>query len=82
MFEPVLFDSLASVTLLFGSTVPVFARLPAAVGVTANVILKEALAGRVTTPFATQLKAVPAIEQLMVPVGAGLPFVTVSAPCG
>ena len=41
-----------------------------------------ALAGKATAPLATQLKAVPAIEQLIVPVGAVLPFVTVKAPCG
>lgn len=80
VFELVLFVSLPSVTLLFGSTVTVLARLPAAVGVTVKVMLNEAAAGRVTTPFATQLRAVPAIEQLIVPVGGVLPFVTVTGP--
>jgi len=80
--EPMLFVSLLSVTLLFGSTVAVFARLPAAVGVTANVTLNVAFTGSVTAPLATQLRAVPAIEQLIVPVGGVPPFVTVSAPCG
>jgi hypothetical protein len=82
VFEPVLLASLLSVTLLFGSTVAVLARLPTAVGMTGTVMLKEAPAGRVTAPLATQLKAVPATEQLIVPVGGVLPFVTVSAPCG
>ena len=82
VFEPVLFVSLPSITLLFGSTVTVFKRLPAAVGVTANVMLNEAPAGRVTAPLAAQLKAVPVMEQLIVPVGGVLPFVTVNAPCG
>ena len=80
--EPVLLASLLSVTFPFGSTVAVFARLPAAVGVTANVTLNDAPAGNVTTPLATQLRAVPVIEQWIVPVGGVPPFVTVSAPCG
>ena len=80
--EPVLLASLLSVTFPFGSTVAVFARLPAAVGVTANVTLNDAPAGNVTTPLATQLRAVPVIEQLIVPVGGVPPFITVSAPCG
>jgi len=82
VFEPVLLASSLSGTLLFGSTVAVLARLPATVGVTANVMLNEAAAGRVTAPLATQLRAVPVIEQLIVPVGGVLPFVTVTAPCG
>jgi hypothetical protein len=80
VLEPVLFASLLSATLLFGSTVTVLARLPSAVGVTAKVMLKEALAGRVTAPLAAQLKVVPAMEQPIVPVGGVAPFVTVSAP--
>ena len=80
VLEPVLFASLLSATLLFGSTVTVLARLPSAVGVTAKVMLKEALAERVTVPLAAQLKVAPAIEQLIVPVGGVAPFVTVSAP--
>jgi hypothetical protein len=82
VLEPVLFASLPSATLLFGSTVAVLARLPTAVGVTPNVMLKDEPIGRVTAPLATQLKAVPVIAQLIVPVGAVLPFVTVRAPCG
>ena len=78
--EPVLLVSLPSTTLLFGSTLAVFARLPADVGVTANVTLKNAPAGSVTAPLATQAKAVPVIEQLIVPVGGVLPLVTVGAP--
>ena len=80
--KPVLFVSLISNTFPFGSTVAVLARLPAAVGVTANVTLKDAPAGNVTAPFAAQLKAVPVIEQLIVPVGGVAPLVTVKAPCG
>ena len=80
--EPVLFVSLPSVTLLLGSTLAVFARLPAAVGETTNVTLNEAPAGSVTAPLAAQAKAVPVMKQLIVPVGGVLPFVTVSAPCG
>jgi hypothetical protein len=82
VFEPVLFVSSLSGTLLFGSTVVVLARLPDAIGVTANVMLNEAPAGRVMAPLATQLKDVPVIEQLIVPVGGVLPFVTVNPPCG
>jgi hypothetical protein len=78
----VLFGSLSSRTFPFGSTVAVFAKVPAAVGVTANVTLNEAPTGIVTMVFATQFRAVPAIEQLIVPTGAIPPFVTVSAPCG
>jgi len=80
VFEPVLFVSLLSGTLLFGSTVAVLARLPAALGVALNVILNEAPTGSVTAPFATQLNVVPVIEQLIVPVGGVLPFVTVTEP--
>lgn len=58
------------------------ARLPAVLGVTATVMLKEAPVGRVTAPLATQLNAVTATEQLIVPVGGVLPFVTVRVPCG
>ena len=82
VFKPVLLTSLLSSTVLLGSTVAVLARLPAALDVAAKVMLKEAPVGRVTAPLATQLNAAPAIEQLIVPVGAVLPFVTVSAPCG
>lgn len=83
VFEPVLFVSLYSSTFPLGSTVAVFTRLPAAVGATENVMLNELLTGRVTPGApAVQLKAVPLIEQLIVPVGAVPPFVTVNAPCG
>jgi choline-glycine betaine transporter len=78
----VLLLSLPSGTLLFGSTVTLLGRLTANVGVTLNVILKDAPVGRVTTPLAMQFKAVPAIEQLIVPVGGIAPFVTVNTPCG
>jgi hypothetical protein len=80
--EPVLLTSLISRTLPFGSTVAVLARLPAEVGVTANVMLKDAPTGNVTAPLAAQLKAVPVIEQLIVPVGGVAPLVTVNTPCG
>jgi hypothetical protein len=80
--EPVLLLSLTSGTLLSGSTITVLGRLPAAEAVTGNVMLNEALAGKVTVPLATQARVVPVIEQLIVPVGAVVPFVTVSAPCG
>ena len=80
--EPVLLVSLPSVTLLFGSTVTVLGRLPAAVGVTATVILNDEPVGRVTAPLASQLNAVPVMEQLIVPVGGVPPFVTLNAPCG
>jgi hypothetical protein len=79
---PVLFASLTSGTLLSGSTVTVLGRLPAAEAFTGNVILNEAPAGKVTVPLARQTRVVPVIEQLIVPVGAVVPFVTVSAPCG
>jgi len=83
VFEPVLFVSLYSSTFPLGSTVAVFTRSPAAVGMTANVTLNELFTGMVTPPMpATQLKAVPLIEQLIVPIGAIPPFVTVNAPCG
>ena len=82
VFEPVLFASLYSSTFPLGSTVAVFARLPAAVGVTANVTLNEAPIGIVTAPFATQFKAVPVMEQSIVPIGEGVPFVIVNVPCG
>ena len=78
--EAVLFPSLPSATLRFGSTMAVFGRLPADVGVTANETLKDAPAGRVTAPLATQAKSVPVIERLIVPVGGVLPLVTVGAP--
>ena len=78
--EPVLFASLASEILLFGSTVTVFTRLPAAVGVTAKVMLKDAFVGKVTVPFAVHVKVVPAIEQLSVPVGGVAPLVTATEP--
>src|SRR5215213_2275000 len=79
---PVLFVSVISSIVEFGSTVAVFARLPEAVGVTAKVTLKEPFTGKETTPLATQLKAVPVIEQLIVPVGGVAPLVTVTTPCG
>ena len=83
VFAPVLFVSLYSSTFPFGSTVAVFTRLPAAVGVTANVTLNELLIGMATPPIpASQAKRVPVIEQLIVPIGAIPPFVTVNAPCG
>jgi hypothetical protein len=83
LFEPVLFASLYSSTFPLGSTVAVFARSPAAVGVTKNVTLNELLIGIVTPPIpAAQLKVVPAIEQLIAPIGAIPPLVTVNAPCG
>lgn len=83
VFEPELFPSLSSSTTLLGSTVAVLARLPAAAGVTENVTLNELFTGMVTPkPPAAQLKAVPLIEQLIVPTGAIPPFVTVNVPCG
>jgi hypothetical protein len=80
--EPVLLVSLLSWTLLSGSTMAVLGRFPPAVDATLNVILKEALAARETEPLAMQAKAVPVIEQLIVPAGGVLPFVAVRAPCG
>ena len=81
--EPVLFASLLSETLPLGSTVAVFASVPAAVGVTANTTLNDAFAGSVTDPpLATQVRLVPLIVQLIVPVGGVAPLVTVSTPCG
>ena len=80
--ELALFVSLASVTLLFGSTVAVLERLPAEPGATVNVTRNEAPAERLTGPLALQLNAVPVMEQLIVPVGVVPPLVTVSAPCG
>src|SRR5688572_18547409 len=77
----VLFTSLPSGTLLFGSMLAVFGRLPAVVGVTVNVTLNDAPAENVTIPpLASQLKAVPVMEQLIVPVGGVLPSVTNGAP--
>lgn len=83
VFEPVLLLSLYSSTFPLGSTAAVFARSPAAVGVPANVTLNVLFTG-MTTPDApaAQLKAVPLIEQLIVPIGAIPPFVTINAPCG
>src|SRR5688572_9471314 len=78
--EPVLLPSLYSSTFPLGSTVAVFARLSAADGVTAKVTLNEPFTGNVTIPLATQLKAVPVIEQSIVPVDGVAPFVTVTAP--
>lgn len=82
VFEPVLFSSLSSSATLLGSTMAVLARLPAAVGVTLKVTPNDAFTGSVTVPAATQFKAVPVIEQLIVPVGGVTPFVIVNAPCG
>ena len=82
VFEPVLFVSLYSSTFPPGSTVAVFARSPAAVGVTENIMLNEAPTGIVTAPFATQLKAIPVMEQSIVPVGGVAPFVMINAPWG
>src|SRR5687767_1681080 len=77
----VLFTSLPSGTLLFGSMLAVFGRLPAVVGVTVNVTLNDAPGENVTIPpLASQLKAVPVMEQLIVPVGGVLPSVTNGAP--
>ncbi len=74
--------SSVSVMTAFGSTVAVLDNVPVAVGVTANVTLNEEPDGNVTVPLATHDKAVPVIEQLIVPDGAVPPFVTVNAPCG
>ena len=79
----VLFVSFSSSTLVSGSTVAVFTRLPEAVGVTAKVTLNEPPIGMVTNnPLAVQLSVVPVIAQLIVPTGAIPPFVTVNEPCG
>jgi hypothetical protein len=81
--EPVLLLSLSSSRLLLGSTVAVFARLAAAVGVTRNVTLNEEFTGMTTVRLpAAQLSVIPVIEQLIVPIGAIPPFVTLTAPCG
>ncbi len=82
VFKEVLLPSFVSVITPPGSTVAVLGRVPAEVGVTAKVTLNEAPAGSVTAPFAAQLRAVPVMEQLIVPVGAVPPGVTVNAPCG
>jgi hypothetical protein len=82
VLEAVLFVSSFSAITPFGSTPTVLTRLPAVLGVTLNVILNDEPADRETVLLATQLSAVPEIAQLIVPVGAGLPFVTISAPCG
>ena len=70
----------SSVRLPSGSTVAVFDRMPAAVGVTANVTLNDAPAGKVTVPpLATQLRLGPlTMEQLIVPIGAIPPGVKVN----
>lgn len=80
--DPVLLVSLLSRTLLSGSTVAVLGRFPPTVEATLNVMLNEPFAGRETGLPAAHNKAVPVIEQLIVPVGGVLPLVTVSAPCG
>lgn len=83
VFEPVLFVSLYSSTFPPGSTVAVFARSPAAVGVTRNVTLNELLIGIVTPPSpASHTKVIPVIEQSIVPVGAIPPNVSFNVPCG
>lgn len=74
--------SSSSVMLPFGSTSAVLARLAAALGVTGKVTLKEESLESVTGPLAMQFRAVPVMEQLIVPVGAVLPLVKVNAPCG
>ena len=81
--ELVLLPSLLSFTLPSGSTVAVLDNAPAVVGVTANATLKDASAGIMTEPpLAAQVRLVPVIVQLIVPVGGVVPFVTMSAPCG
>jgi hypothetical protein len=81
-FVPVLFPSLISSTLSLGSTLAVFERLPEEVGVTGKLILKEEPIGKLTAPTASQLRDVPVMEQLIVPVGGVAPLTTVRAPCG
>src|SRR5215212_5393605 len=80
VFKSVLLPSLISSTLSFGSTVAVFAKLPEEVDVTGKAILKDAPTGSVTVPFASQLRKTPVMEQLIVPVGGVVPFVTVRTP--
>src|SRR5512138_2921129 len=80
VFDPVLFPSLLSGTLFPGSTVAVFARLAVPAVVTLNAALNDAFAGKVTGPFATQVRVVPAMEQSIVPVGAGTPLIPVTGP--
>ena len=65
-----------------GFTTAVFSNVPAEVGVTEKSVLNDAPSESVTSPLAVQLKAVPEIEQAIVPVGTVLPGVTVSTPCG
>jgi hypothetical protein len=79
--EAVLFVSLSSIIIPFGSTATVFARLPDAFGVTENITLNDEFTGIKTVRLlAAQLKVVPVIEQLIVPIGGIPPFVTVTAP--
>src|SRR5688500_1058036 len=78
--EPVLLPSLYSSTFALWTSVAVFTKLSAADGGTAKVTLNEPFTGNVTIPLATQLKAVPVIEQSIVPVDGVAPFVTVTAP--
>jgi hypothetical protein len=81
VLEPVLLLSLSSSIFPLGSTVAVLVRLPAAVGVTRNVTLNEEFTGMTTVRLpAPQLSVVPVMEQLIVPIGAIPPFVTVNRP--
>lgn len=61
VFEPVLFDSLVSVILLFGSTVAVFARLAAVAGVTVKLTAKLPVVPIVTEPPLAVQESVPEV---------------------
>ena len=66
--DPVLLPSTASFTTLFGSTVAVFARLPAELGVTLKMTVKLPVVAPIVTaaPLAVQVsKLLPSIAQAM-----------------
>ena len=68
VFDPILFVSLPSRTLVFGSTVAVFARLPAAVGFTVKDTVKLPPIPIVTSaPLAVQERVPETIEQITFP---------------
>ena len=68
LLKPVLFDSLVSVTLLLGSTLAVFVRMPVEAGVTLKLTTKLPPVPRITEPpFAVQANIPVVMLQLMLP---------------
>ena len=75
--EPVLLLSLLSLIFPFGSTVAVFARLPAAVGVTLKLTVKLPLVPIVTDPPLAEQVSVPL---LMAQLTFALPVMLIKFP--